>query len=335
MKIKLLLAISDKNYSEHLVDVLMKKYEEEFELNICSSATLLNNTITANDFDIGLFDEIMLEGVNLQKIKLALLLWDEKAIGEAFEDLKKVYKYQRISALVSEMLSEYALVAPRGMGIGGGKNKAKVSVFWSPAGGTGKTSVAIAYAARRIISGATVTYISFEHFSSVPAFFSGEGRSISSVLERMDRNLEIQMKSIRQQDGKSGIMFFVQPDNFDDINILSANDIENLISAAATDVDELVVDLPSICDEKTLAAFRLADQVMLVTDLSPISAAKTNAFINQNTAYGLIKDKTVMVLNKGARTNKATSEPTIKLPLVQSSDPAIVYKTLSASSFDA
>ena len=144
-------------------------------------------------------------------------------------------------------------------------------------------------------------------------------------------NVELLLHSIRQQDASSGIIYFTRPDNYDDINILTCDDLRKLINGCAKGIDELVVDLSSICDERTRKLFDFANQILVVLDGTRTSSAKWVQFQTQNNVYEQIRSKIKLIANKGAKLDGSSVNGLVSLPFVQTSDPVTVYKTLSAS----
>lgn len=141
------------------------------------------------------------------------------------------------------------------------------------------------------------------------------------------------MQSIRQQDAGSGVYYFCCPDNYDDMNILTAQDLARVVDACGQGVDEVVVDLPSLCDQRTRELLERADCVLAVLDGSRVGWSKWKQFREQNNVYGQLLPKLTVVANKGSRPEEGQGERTLPLPLVKSDDPAAVYKTLSACPF--
>lgn len=333
MKIQMLIATKDDDYAEHLSHQLSEKYAETFEVSVCSSEQKLEELMEHRGFDIALLDEKLADTLSKETVRLPLLLWDGSTgdDGQA-ASLKAIRKYQRISTLTSQLLEEYAMVFS-----GSGMldtEQAKITAVWSPAGGTGKTTVALAFAAQKVAEGKKTVYLNLEHFSSAPVYFGEGGRSISVAFAKFDSNLELLLQSIRQQDSGSGIYYFAPPENYDDINILTTEDMARLISACACGADELVLDLPSVCDERTRSILDLAAEVLLVVDASRTSQIKWKQFMSQHKVFESIQSKSVILANKGARLGKeSVVERMASLPYVQSDDPVVVYKTLSASNF--
>ena len=332
MKIKLLVATKDTDYSEHLSDVLSKDHSDVIEVSVCSTKERFHSLLDTQLFDSALLDPSMISSCDLKAIALPLLLWaKEDDTIDMPVGIKIIRKYQRISSLVGTILENYALVSSESSGTD--LDRAYITAVWSPAGGVGKTTVSLAYAAKKVSDGKQVVYLNLEPFSSVPAFFSESGTSISTVfdlLESRSGNLKVLLKGILRLDSTAGIGYFCCPDNYDDINILSADDISVLITACSGVTDELVIDLPNICDSRSQKVFDLADNILLVTDPSPTAKSKLSQFVSQHNTFERIRSKTKIVANKGASPGSQPADCSLSLPLLHAADEPAVYRTLAA-----
>lgn len=329
MKIQLLIAISDSDYREHLSRVLTEKSADVFEVSICSKPELLADILKSHSIDVALLDDEMADQADLSAIRLPLLLWDGTSVPrESTQKLGRIQKYQRISAISSDVALQYATVC--GVNRDPGTDRALITAVWSPVGGVGKTTVALAFAAQKAVREKKSVYLDLEPFATSPVYFKDSGKSISAVFEKLDGDIALLFQSIRQQDKNSGIFYFGCPQNYDDINILTAADITMLLQGCAANANELVVDLGSVCNDQVRQVLAMADRVLLVTDGSVVSREKCRQFRSQHDIYASIVDKTVLVANRGARNVGSQGEETITLPKVDSDDPVVVYKTLSA-----
>jgi len=332
MKIQLLIAANESDYSEYLSNVLSMKYADTFVVGTCSSEDKLEYILSAKKHDVVLVEPEWVPALKGQNVKLALALWSgQSSLTEAAKDTEKVHKYQRISTLVSDILEHYARVAP---GYGDfDKNRGQIVAVWSPAGGVGKTTVALAVATRAVSNGKTATYLDMEHFSSTDAYFTQEGKSISTLYEKLSLNAEILLRSIRLHDSGSGIDYFIRPNNYDDVNELKMEDWKTLVTVCANTSDVVVVDLPSICDWRTQAVLDLADIVFIVSDGSRTAASKLNIFVSQHGVFENIRHKARLISNRGAKLVDPRFDMVIGLPRVQTDDPVSVFKTLSGNAF--
>ena len=332
MKIQLLIAVGESDYAEHLSSVMAESYEDVFEVNICSDTERMERMLAAHQFDVALFDAQMVEAGSFGSIRLPVVLCDELSqIGPRGEGLKKIRKHQRISGIISEILSGYAEASNnRNMF---NDAPAHITVVWSPAGGSGKTTAALAYGAQKVAQGQKTLYLNLEPFSSGEVYFEEKGRSISTVLDKLENNAELLLRSVRMEDNGSGIYYLGKPENYDDVNILTADDVATLITDCAHGMDELVVDMGNTYDMKVRRALEMADKVLLVIDASPASRMKWEQFKTQHDLYGCISSKLTLVANRGVKVGSAEAVRVVSLPLVQSNDPVVVYKTLSVGYF--
>lgn len=329
MKTRLLIVSSDKDYVDHLSRVLTEKHESVFEVTICTATERLAELQEGKKFDIALVESSM-KAVSTDA-RLCFQLWSEESGVRGLEGVQRIPKYQRVSQIVSQILEGYAEVSTAGPG----EVQARVTAVWSPAGGSGKTTVSLAYAAQQVANRKKTTYLSLEPFSSQPVYFAGDGKSISSVFTKLDGNVDLLLQSIRQEDSGSGIGYFCKPDNYDDIAVLTDEDALCLIDACSAAADEVVVDLGSVWDEKISAILERADTVFVVVGGSRSGQAKWKQFCEQHNMLERLREKLVLVANRGAQGGAAENIPVIRLPLVRSEDPIVVYKTLSAGYFQA
>jgi len=332
MRIKLLIGTGDPDYSEHLSSSISKHHADVIDATVCGTPERVRDALKARKYDAALLEAAMIEGADISQITLPLLLTTEDDRGAGMlPELKEIKKYQRISSIVADVLEQCARVSSYGRSHD--VTRARITAVWSPAGGVGATAVALAYAAKKASEGKQTLYLNLEPFSSVPAYFDETGKSISSVFEMLDSkegDAQMLIRGIQRQDA-CGITYFCRPVNFDDMNVLSAGNISSLIGACAGVTDELVVDLSCVCDERTRRVFDIADRVYLVTDSTRTALVKVSQFATQHKIFESIREKAVLVENKGAETGIPYTETSIRLPLIQSADPSVVYKALSAN----
>ncbi len=333
MKIKLLIGTKEEDYLEHISKVLSEQYEKTFDVTVVATDDSMNKILHETSFDVALMDVDMIDtnSVNMDAVKMPIILYQELTeIKEDYKAYQIVAKYQRISKIVSEILQKYSeIVSVTGIK----SRKSHIVAVWSPCGGVGKTTVALAYAANRQFHDKSVLYLNLEKFSSVSTYFPNGDKSISLAFEKLDSNLQLLLQSIKQKDS-SGIYYFAEPNNYDDINILSIDDIETLVESCATEEDELIIDLSSVCDEKVQKIFDMADTVLIVVDATENSKNKIRQYLTQNNVAGHFMHKSILVKNKDVRYDVQGFDRVVKLPLISSINAVSVYKTLSADSFD-
>ena len=331
MKIKLLIAAEDREYADHLSNVLTGKHADTFDVSVVFSVEKLEEALK-NKYDAALVEPALMEGAKTNAPPLLRVLYDGTEHFPQRYHAMRINKYQRIPSIVSHVLEGCAELGTINAGFN--TERARITSVWSPAGGAGKTTTALAYAARKVLEGKQVLYLSLEHFSSASAYFAEGGKSISEVFEKLDSNLHILLRAIRRQDSGSGIWYFCGPNDYDDINVLTDEDIAALINACCVGVDELVIDLPSVCDGRTQKIFGMSDLVFLVCDAAKTSRFKLRQFMDQHDVAYNILSKAVLIGNKGAKLSEDRIARSVQLPFVQTNDAIVVYKTLSGHSFE-
>ena len=333
MKLKLLIATTDIDYAEHLSSYLSDKHSDTFDVSVASRQENFINMLNSSRYDVALLDSEFTTCTELGAIRLSFVLIHDSPTFTS-SDIHQMRKYQRISAMVGDILEIYARENPdsQGMGAIGGR----VTAVWSPVGGVGKTTVALAYAANRVAQGKRSVYLNLENFASTHVYFSAGGKSISKALEKLDAdesNSQMLMLGMRQQDSGSGIFYFNEPDNYDDMAILTSEDTENLIKACAAEADELVVDLSSNYNKNVQKIFEIANYIFIVADPSVTTQTKLCQFIGQGGTFEHMRAKLILVNNKGARSVDNSFENHFQLPVVPTTDPISVYKSLSGGNF--
>jgi len=331
MKIQLIIAVNDSDYVDHLSRELTDHYAEVFEITVCSSPERIRELTERKRFDVAMFDAELAELAVMSSVKLPLMVWDGVSAISNEMGLDIIGKYQRVSRISADVLERYTRIVEGSWSFSSGR--AHVTAVWSPSGGSGKTTAALAFCARKVAQGMRPVYLDLQPFSAADIYFPAGGRSISALFEQLD-SAELLAQGIRQEDHSSGIFYFGKPDNYDDINILNREDIEQLISCCARSTDELVIDLGSSYDSRIRQIMELADTVMIVLDPTAGCRAKWQQFKSQHDTFEVIKDKMTIVLNRGAVSDGTPAAKTVSLPIVQSTDPALVFKTLSSGYFD-
>jgi len=333
MRIKLVIASDDADYAKHLSDYISRQYSDTIAVTLCMTRHRFQALLETQRFDVALIDPQLAEGLDLSSIGLPLVLEESNSHEEHNRTgISTITKYQRISAMVSEFLCGCAKASK--YGAGANSEQACITAVWSPAGGVGKTTVALSYAAKKVSEGKQVLYLNLEPFSSVPAYFAQSGKSISAAFEMLgngEGNVRMLIRGICQQDRGAGVAYFCRPENFDDMYALSAENIAELTTVCAGVTDELVIDMSCVCDWRTRKVFDLADRIFLVTDQSAASEVKIAQFTSQHNVFDSIKDKLVLIANKGASVSTRISGTIHNLPLVSSVDSTEVYKALSGS----
>ena len=332
MKVKLLITTADSGYNKLISDNISKHHADAIEVSVISTLECLIETLQKQKYDVALMDASLIDKVDLSSIHLPLVLWSGYENAETVLHYERIKKHQRISSIIATVLERYSKVSKLRSGLD--SKEAKITAVWSPAGGVGKTTVALAYAAANVYKDKDVFYLNLEAFSGTPGYLCDNGKSISTVFEMLDTddgNIKMLIQGICSRE--NGITYLCGPSNFDDMYVLSTENIKELISACAQLSDELVIDLSCACDFRTRQVFELADKILLVTDSTHSSTSKLNQFKTQNNVFESNREKIELIANKCSAAHESGIDSTKSIPLITSNNATEIYMTLSENYF--
>lgn len=298
--IKIALADSDLDYIGRLETVL-NNYKE-LAISIYSEKKALENALASKKFDVLLFDPSIYEGqIEVGKDTLVIMLYDDELpVPDGCASYKKVKKFQRISTTYQQIMYEYSEYAQRkGIVIGG--NKTRTIAVYSPIGGSGKTTVALATALRLSLEGKKTFYMNLEDAASDDCFLqSSSDKGLSEIAANLGTNIDFTMKiqGILQQ--KNDCMFYLKHfDSPNDVYELSGDERIDLLEKIENTklFDVIVIDMSSSLKAEELKIFEAVDSILLVERNSSISNTKMKLFLNQMHIINNNKSKMSRVIN--------------------------------------
>lgn len=309
-RLKIILADPDNIYVDRLSDFINSSFASTIKLVSCTRKVLLEHYLQASldDYDILLINpEFFDEGSEIyKKIKFKIVLTEEKESGGAGCDC--LYKYQTGDSLVKKILELYYNSNDFPNAISGCRLTQIVSVF-SPAGGVGKTSVALGLATHLSQSGKNVFVLSLESLNSTACAFAPSGSDgLTKVLLSLSYNPQliparVEMYKSKNQDPE--ISYFEPTSCFLEISELAADDLLLLLTKIKNEgkYDIIIVDLDSAADNKLVSVLGHSDKVVLVSADDEVGRYKISTFLQHLRKIELddgkdIVGKLIHVLNK-------------------------------------
>ena len=312
MKIKIAIADTDEVYAKRLFEALQR--QENLFLSVFTDKDMLEKGLAASKYDIVLFDYSMYSGDNLFKnARLSVLLYDEykeqPLIGSG--RYKAVKKYQRGSNIYKEVIGLYSEYVSDPAFLGNSNKQCRVICVYSPAGGSGKTSVAAAMANSIANKGRNVMYLNFEPISSYGTFMElNGGKGMGELFSALDGSgsFALKLESLIKRTPQ-GIIYFEKFENLLDIYEITAEDIEKLInmiekSAAA---DFIIIDMGTQFDSINRCIMDISDKIILVEKNDKPEKEKTAAFAAHSTVKREYEHKICTVINFADGNSDASS----------------------------
>jgi Mrp family chromosome partitioning ATPase len=310
MIIKMAIADSNEDYLERLLNVL--EGYEDLAISVYTEKNSLEQAITTKHFDILLFDPSVYNGqVEVGKSTIAVMMLDESiGVPEECRNFKKVKKYQRISKTYQQLLELYASICGDMSGVLGGSRVTKIA-YYSPVGGVGKTTLALASATRLSLIGYRVFYMSLEDIASEDCYLPQNGdRGLSEIAASLGENINFTMKIQALLQSKNEKLFYLNHfDSPNDVYEMQGEEIEELIEQIEKTAlfDFIVVDTGTSMNTKMIKLFEAVDKIVVVEKSDDISLRKLNGFMEQNHIINEYAHKMCRVVNfdmgKGSRLN--------------------------------
>lgn len=322
-KISLIIADNDNDYITKLEKFLIINYPHRFDIFSFSSYEKLSDYLDNSDKKDILLINYKMYRTELSKENIGNIIFLTECRTEHIEDgYFDIVKYQHAEKLVTEMVRIYTSDCMRDCLLTG-SSSAKLLCICSPSGGTGKTSIAAGLSILCAGRGLKTFYLNLEKVPSTSLFFSSENEqsNFSNViyyLKGKSGNLGLQLEGVKACDLRSGVNFFLPPDNILEMEELTVQDINCLLSyfKNSAPYDIVIVDLSSGLDKCTAAVMEAVDKTLLVTVPGENTEIRVNALkagldiLERKYGMGL-ENKITTVLNKCAKMREDISTPAL------------------------
>ena len=284
MNISIAIADIDREYAERLSDVLQQY--AELTVYIYTNAEKLLTAMESRQFDVVLFDpDICEKKLAFSKVKFPVCLYSDEAYNRGlYADFAKVAKYQCISSIYKEIVKGYADKAGYTADFDHSQATDIIAVY-SPAGGSGKTTMALAIAARLNGMGRSTLFISVEQLNSASCVNSEQENGITALVEGINDeniNFELKVKGIMKQ-GLNGIAYIEGFERIVDYEAVTDSEIRDVLDKIRRLglCDFIVVDMESCLDAFGKAVFELANHIVVVEKPGEFPTAKYRLFAYQ------------------------------------------------------
>lgn len=310
-RINLVIADTDSYYVEGLVKFLGEHYNQELQINYFTENMYLYSYLNSKGASIDILlisPELMADTFDFGTIKLVLILSGGRTEAVA-EGLGTVNKYQRGDKLAACVLNAYAEKYPNEIHVRGCEKQARVTAVFSPIGGVGKSTLAIALAVQAAATGKKVFYLNLETIQTTPVFFNCSAeKTLSDVLYFVrDKNkaLPIKIEGVKQVDTYTDIHYFSPPESISDLEEARPEELAQLVSQLKTmnKYSTVIVDMSCSLDKKNLSVLGGCDEIMVPFDQSSASGIRIQSFIRElrimDSRFQVkLRDRCLPVLNK-------------------------------------
>ncbi len=307
-KISIVIADSDELYLNHIANYLIAN-THSFEVYSFTSKDSMIKYITdpsvRSKIDVIAFSEDFSdEAIVSSPAPAKIVLSDGSYAGTEFA---VVNKYQKADKFINEIVMIYAEYSGNSSAVMNGDKATKVIGFYSPVGGSGKTTLAVATACALSKMGKKVFYFNAEKLNSTgDVLHSTYGGSLSDLyLTLKTKGASVSNKIIanRSVDLSSGISFINAGESSLEINEITTDEFKKLITGLENmgEFDVAVIDFDSEFNKEKITMLGSMDKIVCPFTADSLSLSKLDVFVKELDMYDELRDigfKLLYVLNK-------------------------------------
>lgn len=241
-------------------------------------------------------------------IKMKAVL-SEGLLSREYPGFQIIGKYCTGEKLLSEIMHLYSKLNPDELRLSSCLKNAVLIGVYSPAGGTGKSTVAAALAIHCAELGMQSFYLNLESVQSTGIYLgSNSKRGLSYIfyyLKEKSGNLSFKMEGIKSSGEGTGVHYFNPPESPMEYGEINACELEQLVQGikGMGSYDYIFIDMSSSLDMKNLKLMELCDRIILVALQEPVSLYKNRVLFNElaklnDTDKTGVMDKFITVVNK-------------------------------------
>ena len=244
----MILAGRDEMYLNNLKFYLMEN-APQLDLITFTNVDKLNQYLAGDPLvDILVIDETMAgDRINAgTSVEAKILLSGSMVPLDGFEMVKK---YQKVGNLLNDILLKYAEKTGTADVIHGEK-RTKIVSFYSPAGGTGKTTLALALASASAKSGMRTFYLNLEGIDSVRNILAPTHGTMSDVLlalKAKGMRADIKVAACAGQDVNGGFYYLPGVESISEYEETNGDELKSLVETLRDlgEYDLIVLDIDS------------------------------------------------------------------------------------------
>ena len=203
--------------------------------------------------------------------------------ADGFHLLKK---YQKNEVLFNEIRLRYAEDSGLVESIRGNRNT-RIAAFYSPGGGTGKTTLSLAAAVAGAAAGYRTLYLNLEEIDSVSAVLSKTPGTLSDVflaLKTKGMNVGIKVQGCIGTEPENGFCYISGVESISEHGEIDGQDLKKLLEQIRelSEFELVILDLASGFTEKTRLVLEEAERIFVPVTAAETSHAKLRRFLNES-----------------------------------------------------
>lgn len=271
---------NDIDYLNRVSETFLLRYPDKLEIGAFSNEEAAYSNLS------GAFSEVFVASgdFNIDASRLpeacAFAYLADMSNVETLKGHPAIFKFQKVEALYKAILGLFAEKTESRLTVNSRySGNVKFKAFLSASGGAGSSSLAVAYAKRKSLTGQSILYLNLEQLGDSNLYFTGNQKSSFSdvmiALKSNKSNLALKLESSVSQD-PIGAYFFAPARIALDMSELHADDLSRLLQGLTETgrYNEIVLDAEHCFSDLLKEIFRVCDTIIFVIDGSEVSLVK-------------------------------------------------------------
>lgn len=281
MRIKLAILEKDLGYLTRIVSVFSTKYADKFQIYSYTDADIAFAGLATEKIDVFVANDAFDIDLNNLPKRCCFAYFVDNADIDSINGQRTICKFQKAELIYKQILSLYSENAANISGLHMSDDSCRLVTFSSPAGGTGTSTFAAAYALFLAEQKKKVLFLSFEDFGSSDIFFSGEGQfdmtDVIFAIKSKKANLAMKLESYIKQDSRGVYFFSASKFSLDMLELTHEERIALLSELQHVgSYDCIVLDCSFGLDKAHKEIYKKSNSVIMITDGTETANLKTN-----------------------------------------------------------
>lgn len=306
MKKTMILADKDEMYLNNLANYFMEKAPQLDLVTFTRSDKMAEYLSRGETADILAIDETMAKEIVKAETSGTVRIVLSVSMSP-INGYEVVRKYQKTENLLNEILLKYAEQTGTAEVIKG-KSNTKVAAFYSPAGGSGKTTLALALATAAARAGMRTFYLNLEGIDSIRDILAPTSGSMSDVLlalKTKGMRADIKLAASAAKEPNGGFYYLSGVESISEYGEISGEEIGRLVEAVRglAEHDLLILDMDAGFSVKTQKILENADVIFTPIISNSTSAAKVRRFLRESelhNMYSVLHSKMNLIVNQSS-----------------------------------
>lgn len=306
VELKLIIADHDLGYINAMTKYLSSWGKRKFHMVSFTNPVLLKEYLTTNQGDILLISPDWIEDdMALSSVQVTVLLNDSDRLPGALSNYPSINKYQPGDVLGKQLIRIFSEHSDDEMIVTHTPSSTSLIGIYSPAGGVGKTTLAVTMARLLAKCQIPTLLLSLEDLASYGAMLQDDlSYHFSDILyfvKQKHKNLMLKVEGLKSIDEPTGLHYFSPVSCYQDMQEVTIEEWVRFITYIKehSGYERIVLDFDSSLGHRNIKLLGLCEQLMVLANEQPVSIYKVKKMYQHFDKMGMtmLREKASLVVN--------------------------------------